>query len=147
VCTLRHTRQRITDMRPATQIVLAAAAALSLSVTSAQAPAPKTTRERLDELIESWRGQPEQTLKEIWGRETTLTEGSSTKTYMYERSKRRGPGGSFGGVAIPTNAPTICTAYFQIGLENIVTRSTWRGADVSACWDLFREYAPPAATE
>jgi hypothetical protein len=134
-------------MRPATQIVLAAAAAIVLSVASAQEPAVKTTRERLDALIESWRGQPEQTLKEVWGRETTLTEGSTTKTYMYERSKGRGVGGSFGGVAIPTNAPTICSAYFQIGLENIVTRSTWRGPDVSVCWDLFRGYAPPPATE
>jgi hypothetical protein len=132
-------------MRPATQIVLAAAAALTLPAASAQDPAPKTTRERLDELIESWRGQPEQTLKEVWGRETTLTEGSTTKTYMYERGKKRGPSVGFGGVTIPTNEPTVCTAYFQIGLENIVTRATWRGPDAGVCWDLFREYAPPAA--
>jgi hypothetical protein len=132
-------------MRPATQIVLAAAAALTLPAASAQDPAPKTTRERLDELIESWRGQPEQTLKEVWGRETTLTEGSTTKTYMYERGKKRGPSVGFGGVTIPTNEPTVCTAYFQIGLENIVTRATWRGPDAGVCWDLFREYAPPSA--
>lgn len=129
-------------MRPATLIVFAAAAAL-LHAASAQEQGPKTTRERLDELIESWRGQPEQTLKEVWGRETTLTEGTSTKTYQYELGKKRGPSVGFGGVTIPTNEPTTCTAYFQIGLENIVTRSTWRGPDVSVCWDLFRGYAPP----
>jgi hypothetical protein len=134
-------------MRPATLIVFAAAAAL-MHAGSAQQPEPTTTRERLDQLIESWRGQPEEALKEVWGRETTLTEGSATKTYMYERGKKRGPGVGFGGVTIPTNEPTTCTAYFQIGLENIVTRSTWRGPNVSACWDLFREYAPPPpATE
>lgn len=135
-------------MRPAPRFVLAAAATLTVAVAfmhaaSPQAPAPKTTRERLDELIESWRGQPEETLKEVWGRETTLTEGSTTKTYMYEHSKGRRASGGFGGVTIPTNEPTKCTAYFQIGLENIVTRSTWRGPDVSVCWDLFRLNKPP----
>jgi hypothetical protein len=133
-------------MRPATRIAFAAAAAL-MHAASAQDTGPTTTRERLDELIQSWRGQPEQTLKEVWGRETTLTEGSTTKTYMYERGKKRGPSVGFGGVTVPTNDPPTCTAYFQIGLENIVTRSTWRGPDVSACWDLFREYKPPPATE
>ena len=130
-------------MRPATHIVIVAAAT-ALYAASAQEPAPKTTRERLDQLIESWRGQPEQTLKEVWGRETTLTEGSTTKTYMYERGKKRRPSVGFGGVTIPTNEPIVCTAYFQIGLENIVTRTTWRGPDAGVCWDLFREYAPPA---
>jgi hypothetical protein len=135
-------------MRPATRIVFAAAAAALMYAASAQEPGPTTTRERLDRLIESWLGQPEQTLKEIWGRETKLTEGSTTKTYMYERSENRRPSVGFGGVTIPTNEPTVCTAYFQIGLENIVTRSTWRGPDVSVCLDLFREYAPPPpATE
>jgi hypothetical protein len=133
-------------MRTATPIAFAAAAAL-MHAASAQDTGPTTTRERLDQLIESWRGQPEQTLKEVWGRETTLTEGSTTKTYKYERGKKRGPSVGFGGVTIPTNEPTVCSAFFQIGLENIVTRSTWRGSDASVCWDLFREYVPPPAPE
>jgi hypothetical protein len=111
------------------RIVLAAAAALMaaaafLHAASAQAPTPTTTRERL-----------------------ALTEGSSTKTYMYELGKKRGTSVGFGGVTIPTNEPETCKAYFQIGLENIVTRSTWRGADVSACWVLFRDNVPPPAAE
>jgi len=130
-------------MRPTTQIVLAASA-LMMHPAPAQEPGPATTREKLDALIESWRGQPEQTLKEVWGRETSLTEGETTKTYMFER-KRGGLSAGFGGVTIPNSGSTVCTAYFQIGLENIVTRTTWRGPDARACWDLFREYAPPAA--
>ena len=103
-----------------------------------------TDREKLDYLIQSWRGQPEQALKEVWGREQSLTEGESTKTYMFERRKR-GPSVGFGGVTVLNSGNTVCSAYFQIGLDDIVTRATWRGPDSGLCWDLFREYAPPAA--
>jgi hypothetical protein len=109
---------------------------------SAQETEPATTREKLDHLIESWRGQPEQTLKEVWGRETSLTQGETTRTYMYERRKRGGNLG-VGGVTVLGGNSAVCTAYFQIGLEDIVTRATWRGPDARACWDLFSEYAPP----
>ena len=111
---------------------------------SAQESETLTTREKLDRLIESWRGQPEETLKEVWGRETSLTEGASTKTYMYERRKKRGPSVGFGGVTVLNEENPVCSAYFQIGLENIVTRTTWRGPDARLCWDLFQEYPPPA---
>jgi hypothetical protein len=122
------------------------AAALLVHVASTQESEPATTREKLDHLIESWRGQPEKTLKEVWGRETSLTEGETTRTYMFERRKR-GPNVGFGGVTVLNSGNTVCTAYFQIGLEDIVTRATWRGPDASVCWDLFREYAPPAAEQ
>lgn len=132
-------------MRSAKTNILAAAVAVVTGVTAAQEPVPTTDREKLDQLMESWRGQPEQTLKDIWGREESLTEGQTTKTYMYERRKKRGPSVGFGGVTVLGNETTVCTAYFQIGLEDIVTRTTWRGPDAGTCWDLFREYPPPAA--
>jgi hypothetical protein len=138
---------RVTEMHPTLRIVLISAAVLTLHAASAQDSGPTTAREKLDALLASWRGQPEQTLKEIWGRETSLTEGETTRTYMYERRTKRGPSVGLGGVTVLNNDNTACSAYFQIGLENIVTRTTWRGPDVSACWDLFREYPPPAAAE
>ncbi|HEY7670836.1 MAG TPA: hypothetical protein VIC71_01360 [Gammaproteobacteria bacterium] len=132
-------------MRSLTRIAFFVAPALMIHATAAQQePGLTTTREKLDQLIASWRGQPEQTLKDVWGRETSLTQGESTKTYMFERRKR-GPNVGLGGVTVVNSGNTVCTAYFQIGLENIVTRTTWRGPDASVCWDLFREYAPPAA--
>jgi hypothetical protein len=131
-------------MRSAKRSIFAAAAAFMIHGASAQEPVAATDREKLDQLFESWRGRPEQTLKEVWGRETSLTEGASTRTYMFERRKR-GPNVGFGGITVLNSGNTVCTAYFQIGLEDIVTRTTWRGPDAGVCWDLFREYAPPAA--
>jgi hypothetical protein len=102
-----------------------------------------TEKEKLDYLIQSWRGQSEESLKTVWGREESLTEQAGVKTYMFQRSKR-GPALGLGGVQVLGRGQVVCSAYFQIGLENIVTRATWRGPSAGDCWDLLRENAPPA---
>ena len=42
--------------------------ALVMHGAAAQESETATTREKVDRLIESWRGQPEDVLKDVWGR-------------------------------------------------------------------------------
>ena len=120
-------------------------AALLVGLAAAEPPAATApAREKLDYLFESWRGQPEETLKTVWGRPDSLAERETSRTYQFDREKR-GPAVGFGGVRVFGRDTTLCRAYFQIGLEDIVTRATWRGPDAGDCWALFRESAPPTA--
>jgi hypothetical protein len=114
-------------------------AALADEPPDARAP----DREKLAYLFESWRGHSEESLKAVWGREETREDRGDTTTYLFERTKR-GPAIGFGGVTVIGREVITCRAYFQIGLERIVTRATWRGASADACWSLFRESVPPA---
>jgi hypothetical protein len=115
-------------------------AALADEPPAASAP----DRDKLAYLFESWRGQSEESLKAVWGREETREDRENTTTYLFERSKRR-PAIGFGGVTVIGRDVITCRAYFQIGLERIVTRATWRGASADDCWSLFRESVPPAS--
>jgi len=132
-----HPTSRFTLFIAATLLVLPAALAQDPPGVYA------TDREKLDYLFESWRGRSEETLKSVWGREESLRDRGTTKTYQFQRSKR-GPAIGLGGVRVIGRGVITCTAYFQLGLEDIVTRATWRGPTADDCWALFRDYAPPA---
>jgi hypothetical protein len=107
-------------------------------------PATATDRERLAYLFESWRGQSEESLKAVWGREETREDDGNITSYLFERQKRA-PAVGFGGITVIGREMITCRAYFQVGLERIVTRATWRGSGADDCWRLFREHAPPAS--
>ena len=123
-------------------------ASVVLAAASATAEEPPdvyaTDREKLDYLFSSWRGQTEEALRAVWGRPESLQERTSSKTFQFERAKR-GPAIGIGGIRVVGRGVVTCRAYFQTALEGVVTRATWRGPDANACWDLFRESAPPAA--
>jgi hypothetical protein len=126
---------------------LLAAALLIGQAVADEAPGPLAPdSEKLTYLFSTWRGQSVETLKAVWGRPESVETRGETETYEFRRVKR-GPTFGLGGVTVAGRGAVVCSAYFRVALEGVVTRATWRGPSADDCWGLFRAITPPAAEE
>jgi hypothetical protein len=117
------------------------------AVLADEAPGPLAPdSEKLTYLFSTWRGQSVDTLKAVWGRPKSVETRGATETYEFERGKR-GTTFGLGGVTVAGRGAIVCSAYFRVALEGVVTRATWRGPSADDCWGMFRDITPPAATE
>jgi hypothetical protein len=107
---------------------------------SAQQPGRfASSSEKLDHLLSTWRGQPVERVREVFGREDSTEMRGTTPVLVYEKRVRVRP--AAGGFTLLPNGGAVCVVRFLISDTEEVARVARQGGG-DECWDVWRSYKP-----
>jgi hypothetical protein len=105
-----------------------------------QAPgAFATSTEKLDYLLSTWRGQPVEHLRKVFGHEDKSEMRGTNPVLVYE--KRVKIRAAAGGFTVHPNGGALCVVRFLISETEEVLRVARQGGG-DECWDAWRNYKP-----
>lgn len=97
--------------------------------------------EKLDHLLESWRGHSLTDLRRTWGRQTAIRPRGPNELYSYEARVRVRASILTGQVSVYQDG-LVCTAWFEVDPGGTILRVTRQGGG-RECWRAFRKRTPP----
>jgi hypothetical protein len=94
--------------------------------------------EKLDYLLDTWRGHTLEELGRIWGPESETRSNRGNTVYVYTHVTRRRTGFSpLSGTITVSRGNVACEALFEVDAEGRILRVARRGGG-KTCWNAFR---------